>query len=49
MTLCLCFVESSYDFIDVDRCNLLRVCLVSTIDFIYNAVRVLDSNFDRDY
>lgn len=49
MTLCLCFVESSYDFIDVDRCNLLRVCLVSTIDFIYNADRILDSNFDRDY
>ena len=49
MTVCFCFFESSYDFIDVDRCNLLKICLVSTIVFIYNAIRILDSNFDRDY
>ena len=49
MTLYTCFVELFYCFVAVDRCNILRTCLVSTIDYIYNAVRILDSNFDRDY
>ena len=45
MTLYLCFVELFNCF--VDRCNLLRTCIVSTIDFIYNVVRILVS--DRYY
>ena len=45
MTLYFCFVEL-FNCFD-DRCNLLRTCIVSTIDFIYNVVRILVS--DRYY